>query len=101
MGIARLAFAAAVSIWVLQHYLKSAEDISLIRCGLERHGYLFVLNNIYRAVSTKEMGWADDDSTFEPCSPRNWCPARPTTFHATKIAPAMSDLHFLACLEIR
>jgi hypothetical protein len=53
-------FAAAVSIWVPQHCLKPAEDISVIRGRLKRHGSLFVLNNIYRPVPTKEVRWADD-----------------------------------------
>lgn len=55
-----LRFDAAVSIWVLQHCLDPAEDISLIRGAIKPGGALFVVNNKGRAVPTVEEGWVDD-----------------------------------------
>ena len=51
---------AAISIWVLQHCLKPAEDIERIHRALVPGGGLFVLNNLYRAVPTREQAWAND-----------------------------------------
>ena len=51
---------AAISIWVLQHCLKPAEDIERIHRALVPGGGLFVLNNLYRAVPTREQPWAND-----------------------------------------
>ena len=55
-----LLFDVAISIWVLQHCLKPAEDIQLLRDGLKPGGRLFVANNVHRVVPTKEGGWVSD-----------------------------------------
>ena len=51
---------AAFSIWVLQHCLKPGEDIGRIRDVMQPGAPLFVLNNTYRAVPTKELAWVND-----------------------------------------
>jgi 2-polyprenyl-3-methyl-5-hydroxy-6-metoxy-1,4-benzoquinol methylase len=51
---------AAISIWVLQHCLKPAVDIERIDRAVAAQGTIFVLNNIYRAVPTREADWAND-----------------------------------------
>lgn len=51
---------AAISAWVLQHCLKPAVDIRLIREALKDGGRLGVLNNEGRAVPTVERGWVND-----------------------------------------
>lgn len=51
---------AAISIWVLQHCLKPGEDIGRIRDVMRPGAPLFVLNNTYRAVPTKELAWVND-----------------------------------------
>ncbi|MDP1750724.1 MAG: class I SAM-dependent methyltransferase [Reyranella sp.] len=51
---------AAISVWVLQHCLKPAEDIARLHRSLVPGGGLFVLNNIHRAVPTKEQFWVND-----------------------------------------
>lgn len=51
---------AAFSIWVLQHCLKPGEDIGRIRDAMRPGAPLFVLNNTYRAVPTKELAWVND-----------------------------------------
>ena len=44
---------AALAIWVLQHCLTPADDIGRIDAALKPSGKLFVLNNLYRAVPTR------------------------------------------------
>lgn len=51
---------AAISIWVLQHCLRPAEDIERIHRALVPGGGLFILNNLNRAVPTKEQFWVND-----------------------------------------
>lgn len=53
-------FDGALSIWVLQHCMAPSEDIARIRRALRAGGRLFVLNNINRAVPTREQGWVND-----------------------------------------
>jgi cyclopropane fatty-acyl-phospholipid synthase-like methyltransferase len=52
-------FDAAISIWVLQHCLKPADDIGSLRRALKPDAGLFVLNNLYRALPV-DGGWASD-----------------------------------------
>ncbi len=51
---------AALSVWVLQHCPKLAEDIVRIARALAAGGDLFVVNQRYRAVPTLEQGWFND-----------------------------------------
>jgi SAM-dependent methyltransferase len=51
---------AAISIWVLQHCLKPAEDIDRIHRALKPGADFFLLNNVYRAVPTREKAWVND-----------------------------------------
>ena len=51
---------AALSIWVLQHCQKLADDIVRIARALSPGGALFVVNQFRRTVPTVEQGWADD-----------------------------------------
>lgn len=55
-----LRFDLAISIWVLQHCLKPAGDIQALRDALKPGGRLFIVNNVHRAVPTKEGGWVSD-----------------------------------------
>ena len=51
---------AGISIWVLQHCLKPNEDIDRIHRTLKPGADFFLLNNIYRAVPTREKAWVND-----------------------------------------
>jgi SAM-dependent methyltransferase len=51
---------AALSVWVLQHCEKLADDIVRIARALAPGGALFVVNQFHRAVPTVEQGWVDD-----------------------------------------
>jgi SAM-dependent methyltransferase len=55
-----IAFDAAISIWVLQHCLYPGDDIARIKRALRPEGKLFVMNNIDRAVPTREIPWVND-----------------------------------------
>jgi len=55
-----IAFDAAISIWVLQHCLNPGDDIARIKRALRPHGKLFVMNDIRRAVPTREVAWVND-----------------------------------------
>ena len=50
----------AVAVWVLQHCVIPSDDVERIHRALTPEGKLFVLNNIYRAVPTKEADWVND-----------------------------------------
>ena len=60
-----------------------------------------MLNNIYRAVPTKEVGSADDGLNIRAMPAQELVLGETGNLRRDKIAPAMSDLHFWACLEIR
>jgi SAM-dependent methyltransferase len=51
---------AAIAVWVLQHCLAPGDDIGRIDAALKANGKLFVLNNIYRALPTREQAWFND-----------------------------------------
>ena len=51
---------AAIAVWVLQHCLTPGDDIGRIDAALKANGKLFVLNNIYRALPTREQAWFND-----------------------------------------
>jgi cyclopropane fatty-acyl-phospholipid synthase-like methyltransferase len=55
-----LRFDGAISIWVLQHCLRPADDIGMLRHALKPDAPLFIVNNLHRAVPTIEQGWASD-----------------------------------------
>ena len=51
---------AAISIWVLQHSVEPAIDISRVADALGPQGSFFLVNNLRRAVPTVSHGWFDD-----------------------------------------
>jgi SAM-dependent methyltransferase len=51
---------AGIAIWVLQHCLKPAEDIERLHRTLKPGAEFFLLNNMYRAVPTREKAWVND-----------------------------------------
>jgi SAM-dependent methyltransferase len=51
---------AAIAVWVLQHCLTPGDDIGRIDAALKANGKLFVLNNIHRAIPTREQAWSND-----------------------------------------
>jgi cyclopropane fatty-acyl-phospholipid synthase-like methyltransferase len=55
-----LAADGAISIWVLQHCLKPSEDIERIHRALKPGANVFILNNVHRAIPTREKAWVND-----------------------------------------
>jgi SAM-dependent methyltransferase len=53
-------FDIAVSVWVLQHCLRPADDVALMHRALKPDGGLFVVNQDERRVPTIEQLWVDD-----------------------------------------
>ncbi len=63
---------AAIAIWVLQHCLAPGDDMSRINAALKPNARLFVLNNIYRAVPTREQTWSNDGIDIKATLDRNF-----------------------------
>ncbi len=63
---------AAITIWVLQHCLTPGDDMSRINAALKPNATLFVLNNIYRAVPTREQTWSNDGIDIKATLDRNF-----------------------------
>jgi SAM-dependent methyltransferase len=51
---------AALSVWVLQHCIRPADDVTLISEALRPGARLAIVNNVRRAVPSVEIAWADD-----------------------------------------
>ncbi len=49
-----------VCVWVLQHCLNPRDDIARMARMMSPHGRVFVLNNLRRAVPTRDVEWWDD-----------------------------------------
>jgi SAM-dependent methyltransferase len=87
---------AAISVWVLQHCLHPHEDIERIRRALVPTGNLFVLNNLYRAVPTKEKAWVNDGIDIKGLVADMLTLRKSGILPKDKIAPAMAKIHFWA-----
>jgi 2-polyprenyl-3-methyl-5-hydroxy-6-metoxy-1,4-benzoquinol methylase len=49
-----------ICVWVLQHCLNPQDDIVRMSRMMSPHGRAFVLNNLRRAVPTRDVEWWDD-----------------------------------------
>jgi SAM-dependent methyltransferase len=85
-----LTFDLAVSIWVLQHCLTPVEDISSLRRALKGDGRLFVVNNIHRAVPTRENGWANDGIDIRTTLTNTFALLGGETFHSPVVPTSLS-----------
>ena len=94
-------FDAAISIWVLQHCLRPEEDIDLLRQALKSAGNIFIVNNIYRAVPTKEQVWANDGANIKELLSQNFKLEREGSLDPNFIAASLSQLTFWASLRNR
>jgi hypothetical protein len=87
-----IAFDAAISIWVLQHCLHPGDDIARIKRALRPHGKLFVMNDIRRAVPTREVAWVNDGIDLR--SELGRAPAKDQT------TPETSERSFWAAFQV-
>ena len=53
-------FGAAIAVWVLQHSLRPAEDITMIQRVLKPDARLFVVDATYRVAPALERPWVND-----------------------------------------
>jgi SAM-dependent methyltransferase len=90
---------AAISVWVLQHCEHPHEDVERIRRALVPTGNLFVLNNLYRALPTKEKAWANDGIDIRKLLADAFTDRKSGVLPKDKIAPAMAALHFWAAFS--
>ena len=86
----------AISIWVLQHCLKPADDIGMIRDALKPGGRLFVVNNIHRAVPSRESGWISDGIDIKGTLARIFTLDDGDTFHSPEVPSSLSGTTFWA-----
>jgi SAM-dependent methyltransferase len=68
-----IAFDAAISVWVLQHCFRPADDMARIGRALDGRGGLFVVNQRNRAVPTAERGWVDDGADIDALLRTTFC----------------------------
>jgi 2-polyprenyl-3-methyl-5-hydroxy-6-metoxy-1,4-benzoquinol methylase len=91
-----LRFDLAVSIWVLQHCLKPAEDIGILRGAIKPGGGLLVMNNLHRAVPTMEKGWANDGIDIRKTLSNTFALQAEETLVSPLVPAALSGVTFWA-----
>ena len=91
-----LQFDVAVSIWVLQHCFKPADDIGHLRRALKDGGSLFVANNLHRAVPTRESGWANDGIDIRTTLSNVFTLKAGETFQSPTVPSSLAGLTFWA-----
>jgi SAM-dependent methyltransferase len=91
---------AAISIWVLQHCFAPADDIGRIRRALRPGGGLFVLNNIYRAVPTREKAWVHDGIDIRQSLAAAFELREQGMLPAHTLPEAMQSVHFWASFRV-
>jgi hypothetical protein len=89
-----LRFDAALAIWVLQHSHNPASDIGLLRSALKPAAGLFVLNNIHRAIPTKESSWINDLVDVKAELQKVLVTKIEGRLSPDQIAPDLIDCHF-------
>jgi SAM-dependent methyltransferase len=89
----------AISIWVLQHCLSPGIDIGYLRDALKPGGGLFVVNNIHRAVPTKEAGWASDGIDIKGTLARIFSLQSEQTFVSPDVPSTLSGSSFWAAFK--
>jgi SAM-dependent methyltransferase len=96
-----LRFDAAISIWVLQHCARPAEDIARIRGALKPSGSLFAVNMFDRAVPTVELGWADDGIDVKGLLSEELTLREDGILLEAKTSPGISQSSYWACFGVR
>jgi SAM-dependent methyltransferase len=91
-----LRFDAAISIWVLQHCLKPADDIGTLRRAVKPGGGLLVLNNVHRAVPTRENGWANDGIDIRKTLGNTFVTQAEETLFSPVVPSSLSGITFWA-----
>jgi cyclopropane fatty-acyl-phospholipid synthase-like methyltransferase len=96
-----LRFDLAISVWVLQHCLKPIDDIKTIRDGLKPGGGLFAVNNVHRAVPTRERGWVTDGIDIKAVLDGEFAPKAGALLVSPDVPASLSGITFWAMYEKR
>jgi SAM-dependent methyltransferase len=89
---------AAISVWVLQHCLRPAEDIARIRRALKPGGRCLVINNVDRWVPTVEQGWVNDGADIRTLLERHFTLEEEGQLAPEPANPVIADIAFWAKL---
>jgi SAM-dependent methyltransferase len=92
---------AAISVWVLQHCHRPAQDVALVGASLKPGARLLVVNNSGRAVPTLEEGWIDDGIDIRALLAERFDAEREGRLAAEKTTPAIAQHAFWARLRAR
>lgn len=94
-----LHFDFGISVWVLQHCLKPAEDIQALRDGLKPGARLFIVNNVHRAVPTKEGGWVSDGIDIKATLSKVFTPRAGDMLRSPDVPSNLSDITYWAMFD--
>lgn len=89
-------FDAAISIWVLQHCLRPADDIRSLRRALKPDAGLFIVNNDNRAIPVTEGRWANDGINIKQMLSEEFTLQREGRLPADVTTESLSQLTFWA-----
>jgi SAM-dependent methyltransferase len=87
---------AAISVWVLQHCLQPAIDISRLHDAVRPKGSVFLVNNRGRAVPTVAHGWFDDGMDIRKMMSESFLPVEDGLLEAEKTTPQVAQHCFWA-----
>ncbi len=87
---------AAFSVWVLQHCFRPEQDIAVIRRAVKPAGRLCVVNNVHRAVPTRERGFVSDGIDMLDLLKRNFTVGRVGKLRADILTPQAVEQSFVA-----
>jgi SAM-dependent methyltransferase len=92
---------AAISVWVLQHCLKPAEDIARIGRALRPGAGVFIVNNVNRAVPTRELGWANDGIDIKALLAQHFEPLASEAMPREIVTESLAGITWWAALRMR
>jgi cyclopropane fatty-acyl-phospholipid synthase-like methyltransferase len=87
---------AALSVWVLQHTARPADDMETMRRALKPGARITVVNTNFRSVPSREHGWGDDRVDVEALLRRHFAVGRIDKLSAEVLAPGAVEKSFIA-----
>ncbi|WP_164935721.1 class I SAM-dependent methyltransferase [Bradyrhizobium guangzhouense] len=89
----------AISVWVLQHCLTPADDIRALRNAVRPGGGLFIVNNVHRAVPSREQGWINDGVDIKATLARIFQAKDDRLLHSPDVPSSLSGNTYWAYFE--
>ena len=87
---------AAISVWVLQHCLRPAQDVARIRAALQPGSRFLLVNNFNRVVPTVEEAWTDDGIDIHALVSEHFQPLEQWRLDSAYVAPNLYDCAYWA-----